>query len=80
MPQYRNIPYNAACYSTVAVQGEQVLCVSVSEMVECGVSESVLKNAFSRQRTGGGIAGRTIRKGARYLYIMTDFLINTSSL
>ena len=52
MPQYRNIPYNAACYSTVAVHGEQVLCVSVSEMVECGISCNYLWKAFSQQRTG----------------------------
>lgn len=51
MPQFRNIPLNAACYSEIAMPGEQVFCVTVPELVECGVSEGVLKNAFSRQRT-----------------------------
>ena len=52
MPQYRNIPFNCTCYSEVANPGEQVLCVSVPELVESGVSESYLKRALSGQRTG----------------------------
>lgn len=52
MPQYRNIPFDSACYSEVANPGEQVLCVSVPELVESGVSESYLKRALSGQRTG----------------------------
>lgn len=52
MPQYRNIPFNSTCYSEVANPGEQVLCVSVPELVESGVSESYLKRALSGQRTG----------------------------
>lgn len=52
MPQYRNMPFNCTCYSEVANPGEQVLCVSVPELVESGVSESYLKRALSGQRTG----------------------------
>lgn len=52
MPQYRNIPFNSTCYSEVATPGEQVLCVSVPELVESGVSESYLKRALSGQRVG----------------------------
>lgn len=52
MPQLRNIPFNAACYSEVSQPGEQVLCVTVSELVSCGVSENTLKSAFKRQRIG----------------------------
>lgn len=52
MPQYRNIPFNSTCYSEVTNPGEQVLCVSVPELVESGVSESYLKRALSGQRTG----------------------------
>ena len=52
MPQYRNIPFNSTCYSEVATPGEQVLCVSVPELIESGVSESYLKRALSGQRTG----------------------------
>ena len=53
MPQYRNIPFDSACYSEVANPGEQVLCVSVPELVGCGVSDMYLRKAFERQRTGG---------------------------
>lgn len=52
MPQYRNIPFNSACCSTVAEPGGRVLCVGVPQLVECGVSENTLKSAFKRQRTG----------------------------
>lgn len=52
MPQYRNIPFDSACYSEVANPGEQVLCVSVPELVGCGVSDMYLRKAFERQRTG----------------------------
>lgn len=52
MPQYRNIPFNSTCYSEVATPGEQVLCVSVPELVESGMSESYLKRALSGQRVG----------------------------
>lgn len=52
MPQFRNIPLNATCYSEIAMPGEQVLCVTVPELVECGVSEGYLWKAFSKQRTG----------------------------
>lgn len=52
MPQYRNIPFNSACCSTVAEPGGRVLCVGVPELVECGVSENYLKKALNQQRTG----------------------------
>lgn len=52
MPQYRNIPLNASCYSEIGVPGEKVLCVSVSELKECEISEGYLKRAFSGQRHG----------------------------
>ena len=42
MPEYRNIPIDAACYSEVAQPGEQTLCVTVPEMVQCGVSENTI--------------------------------------
>ena len=50
MPEYRNIPINAPCYSEVAQVGDRTLCVTVPEMVECGISESYLKLSISRQR------------------------------
>lgn len=40
MPKYRNIPLNANCYSEIGIPGEQVLCVTVPELVECGVSDT----------------------------------------
>ncbi|WP_455590483.1 hypothetical protein [Bacteroides sp.] len=52
MPQLRNIPYNAACYSEGVQPGEQVLCVTVPELVGCGVSERYLKKALNYQRVG----------------------------
>ena len=52
MPQYRNIPFDSACCSTVAEPGGRVLCVGVPELVGCGVSEDTLKSAFKRQRIG----------------------------
>lgn len=52
MPEYRNIPINAACYSDVAQPGGRTLCITVSEMVQCGVSENYLKRSMVGQRTG----------------------------
>ena len=53
MPEYRNIPTNAACYSDVAQPEERMLCVTVPEMVQCGVSESyIIKRALPGQRNG----------------------------
>lgn len=52
MPQYRNIPFNSACCSTVAEPGGRVLCVGVPELVECGVSKRTLLDGLLRQRTG----------------------------
>lgn len=50
MPEYRNIPTNAACYSDVARPEERTLCVTVPEMVQCGVSENVLYKGCRRQQ------------------------------
>ena len=52
MPKYRNIPIDADCYSEVAGPGERTLCVTVPEMVQCGVSETYLWKALSLQREG----------------------------
>ena len=52
MPQFRNIPFNADCYSEVSQPGERVLCVSVPELVECGVSEKYIWKVFNHQRSG----------------------------
>ena len=52
MPEYRNIPTNAACYSDVAKPEGRTLCVTVPEMVQCGVSENYLKRGMNGQRTG----------------------------
>lgn len=52
MPEYRNIPMNAPCYSSVAVPGERTFCVTVPDMVMCGVSEGYLWKAFNGQRDG----------------------------
>lgn len=52
MPEYRNIPTNAACYSDVARPEERTLCVTVPEMVQCGVSEIYLKKALNYHREG----------------------------
>lgn len=52
MPEYRNIPMSAACYSKVAEPGGRTLCVTVPEMVRCGVSEIYLKKALNYHREG----------------------------
>ena len=52
MPEYRNISTNAACYSDVAKTEELTLCVTVSEMVRCGVSEYVIYKGCRRQQLG----------------------------
>lgn len=52
MPEYRNIPIDAACYSTVARLGERTLCVTVPEMVKCGVSETYLWKVLCGHREG----------------------------
>lgn len=50
MPEYRNIPTNAACYSDVAKPEERTLCVTVPEMVQCGVSENTILYGVKMQR------------------------------
>lgn len=52
MPQYRTIPGNSKCYSEVAQSGCRALCVTVPELVACGVSDGYLRKAFVLQRTG----------------------------
>ena len=52
MPQYRNIPDTDKCYSEVAKPGERVFCVTVSELVSWGVSETYMKRGISAQRNG----------------------------
>ena len=52
MPEYRNIPMDAACHSKVAEPGGRTLCVTVPEMVRCGVSEIYLKKALNYHREG----------------------------
>lgn len=52
MPEYRNIPTNAACYSDVAKPEERTLCVTVPEMVQCGVSENTILYGVKMQRKG----------------------------
>lgn len=43
---------DAACYSEVAQPGERTLCVTVPEMVQCGVSETYLWRSIAGQRNG----------------------------
>lgn len=50
MPEYRNIPIGAACYSTVARPGERTFCVTIPEMMECGVSENTFYGGLRRCR------------------------------
>lgn len=53
MPEYRNIPMDAACYSKVTEPGGRTLCVTVPEMVRCGVSEMyIVKKALPGHREG----------------------------
>lgn len=51
MPQYKDIPVNSKCCSQVAGEGDNTMCVTVGELVECGVSEGYLKRTLFRQRT-----------------------------
>ena len=51
MPEYRNILIDAACYSEVAQPGERTLCVTVPEMVQCGVSENTIYKGCIRQQS-----------------------------
>ena len=52
MPGYRDIPKDAPCYSIVAGPGERTLCITVAEMIECGVSEDTIYHGFKRYRNG----------------------------
>lgn len=52
MPEYRNIPKDAPCYSNVAGTGELTLCITVSEMVKCGVSENFIYRVTAGHRNG----------------------------
>lgn len=52
MPGFRNIPNNEPCYSNVAGPGERTLCITVSEMVMCGVSETYIWKVLKGQRDG----------------------------
>lgn len=75
MPQFRNIPFNADCYSEVSQPGERVLCVSVPELVKCGVSEGYLKRGFSGQRTGEVYCWSHHKEG-REIFVHYDGLKN----
>lgn len=52
MPEYRNIPIDALCYSTVAKPGDRVLCLTVPEMQKCGVSENFIYRVTAGHRKG----------------------------
>lgn len=52
MPQYRVIPNGEKCHSEVASVGCRTLCVTVPELVACGVSEVTIKVGLMRTRTG----------------------------
>lgn len=52
MPGFRNIPKSEPCYSTVAGPGERTLCITVPEMVKCGVSETYMWKVLNGQRDG----------------------------
>lgn len=52
MPEYRNIPINAVCYSTVAKPGDRILCLTVPEIVKCGVSENFIYRVTAGHRNG----------------------------
>lgn len=51
MPQFRTITPDK-CYSDVAAAGTRTLCVTVPELVECGVSDNTVKYGLKCQRTG----------------------------
>lgn len=52
MPGYRNIPIYTPCYSEVAANGDRAFCVTIDEMVECGVSDKLIWRTISGQREG----------------------------
>lgn len=79
MPQYRNIPYTAACYSEVSQPGERALCVSVSELVQCGISEGYIKKALYQQRTGINYCYSHHKEG-REVFIHYDGLLDKYKL
>lgn len=49
---YRNITQQNTCFSTVAQPGSRMLCVSVEELTDCGVSERTIIDGLMRNRKG----------------------------
>jgi len=69
MPEYRNIPINAPCYSEVAQVGDRTLCVTVPEMVLCGISENYLtKRVLPAQRNNEVTCWPHHKDGIIYLH------------
>lgn len=52
MPQFRTVNTADKCYSDVARVGVRTLCVTVPELVACGIGETYLWRAIRAQRTG----------------------------
>lgn len=52
MPQFRTVNTADKCYSDVARVGVRTLCVTVPELVACGIGETYLWRALHGQRTG----------------------------
>lgn len=52
MPCFKTIPLSAVeCYSEIARPGERAFCVTVPEMIKCGISETyITKKAIAIQR------------------------------
>lgn len=73
MPEYRNIPLDAPCYSSVAEPGGRVFCVTVDELIECGLSENYLYKGLSRQRSEE-LSCWSHHKEGRVVYIHYDGL------
>ena len=52
MPQFRVVPFDVACASGCLIPGDRALCVTVPELVECGMSEGYLRRVLAGQRNG----------------------------
>lgn len=52
MAEYRNITSEVDCYSTVAKPGDRIFCVTISELINCGVTQNYVFVALQFQRQG----------------------------
>lgn len=76
MLEYRNIPFDTDCYSSVANPGDRILCVTPDDMVMCNAisnKDYIIKRGCPKQRKGE-VFCYPYHKESRSIYLHYDGL------